>query len=465
MKKREGAWKYTAGRRPFTVAGYERKDRRFDIWIRYGEHRQRLTDPIRDDRGQIVPALEAEAINLIAKAQTALKEGRLAPGKDLEVTPVQKGPVTLRQAFDGALAITDTGMYLVESQQWADMRTLAADICGILGADREVESIRSDDGKKLWVGIARKVAARKTRLIRNRGRTRAIPWGGHRMAVRAVDLLFRMLRHYYSEKMLPPPRPPFKWMERLDNDWADIVGKAPAVANPRHSQAEVAKMLAGLKDADPRLALLLELAAETRLGQARRCTRRDLNLASGVGVLGHGELTIEGSRKKKGTVIDITREQRQLIDRTLKEGYLRNFEDWYQMGRIKDYPLFPKGRFVKGIASERQLAPVTRDGLRGWFQDYESKLRIPHMPGRGWYGVRRQAADLAEDATTDTRALNLLTGHSDERMRRRYQDRDNPEVRRLAVETRLSIRKSVQSVPKVAPKKKNSVQVRRRKRP
>jgi hypothetical protein len=146
-------------------------------------------------------------------------------------------------------------------------------------------------------------------------------------------------------------------------------------------------------------------------------------------------------------------------------GYLSDFEDWYRMGKVKDYPLFPKGRFREGVATIRQLSPITRDGLRGWFQDYEAKLGIPHVPGRGWYGVRRQAADLAETAVKDMRALNLLTGHSDERMRRAYQDRDNPEVRRLAVQARQSIRKSVQPVPKAAPKKKNPVQVRKRKKP
>ena len=450
-RSKPGDWKYTAGRRPYTVAGYERKDRHLDIWIRYGEHRQRLTDPIRDEDGRILPALEAEAISLIAKAQEALKQGRLARGT---VEPVQKGPVTLREAFDSALAVSDAGIYATESQQWADMRTLADDICGVLGADKEVETVRSDDAQKLWRGIARGVAAGKTRRIRNRGSTRTIPWGGHRMAVRAVDLLFRMLRHYYSAKMLPPPRPQVKWQEKLDSEWIQIVGTAPVVANPRHSPGDVSKFLSNLKDADPRLALVLELAAETRLGQARRCTRKDLDLSQGAGVLGYGELTIPGLGKKRGTVIDLTKEQRNLIDRTMGIGYLSDFEDWYQMGKVKDYPLFPKGRFRDGVATVRQLSPITRDGLRGWFQDYEAKLGIAHVPGRGWYGVRRQAADLAETAVKDMRALNLLTGHSDERMRRAYQDRDNPEVRRLAVQARASIRKSVQ--PSTGQKPKNS---------
>lgn len=459
-----GTWKYVAGRRPFTVAGYERKDRRLDIWIRYGEHRQRLTDPIRDDSGRIDPQLEARAIALIGRAQEALKVGRLAPGKDLTEPKEPDGPVTLRQAFDAALSVGEHGIYAVQSQQWADMRTLADDICAILKGDKEVESFRSQSARALWRGIATKVAAQERRVIQNRGSTRTIPWGGHRMAVRAVDLLFRTLRHYYSERRMPPPRPPEKWMEKMDVEWVQIVGSTPVVANPRHSAGEVAKMLSGLKDADPRLALLLELAAETRLGQARRCTRKDLDLAPGKGVLGHGELEIRGLGKKRGTVIDLTEEQRKLIDRTLKKGYLSAFEDWYQMGRIKDYPLFPKGRFRDGVATVRQLTPVTRDGLRGWFQNYESKLGIPHVTGRGWYGVRRQAADLAENTVSDARALNLLTGHSDERMRRAYQDRDNPEVRRLAVTARHSIRKSVQPHQKAPAKKRKGDLVGRRKR-
>ena len=456
-----GTWKYVAGRRPFTVAGYERNDRRLDIWIRFGEHRQRLTDTIRDETGRIDPQLEAQAIGLIAAAQSQLKAGQ-RPGTN---EPEPQGPVTLRRAFDAALAVGKRGLYVTESPQWADMRTLAADICEIFGADTPVESLTSEAAQDLWREIADRVAAGKTRTIKNKSTTRKIPWGGHRMAVRAVDLLFRVLKHHYSGKQTPPPRPPMKWVEKLDLEWQQLFKKSTDPATPRHSIADVAKMMSSLKKADVRLALLLELCAETRLGQARRSMRSNLDLNPGAGVLGHGVLRIQSAGKKKGTVIDLTEAQRKLVDTVMSKGYLQDFEWGFRTGRLKDYPLFPTGRFVKGVASQRQMRPVTRDGLRGWFQDYELKLGIPHVPGRGWYGVRRAASDLAENAVKDARALNLLTGHRGSEMRRGYQDQVSDEVRRLAVQARQAIRKSVQPVPKAAPKKKNPVQVRKRKKP
>jgi len=52
--------------------------RRLDIWIRYGDHRQRVCDTIRDDAARINPQFEAHAIGLIAMAQEALRVGKLA---------------------------------------------------------------------------------------------------------------------------------------------------------------------------------------------------------------------------------------------------------------------------------------------------------------------------------------------------------------------------------------------------
>ncbi len=52
------------------------------------------------------------------------------------------------------------------------------------------------------------------------------------------------------------------------------------------------------------------------------------------------------------------------------------------------------------------------------------KSRIPISLGEVGTAWRRQAAYSAEAVTKDTRLLNLLTVHSDERMRRAYQDRE-----------------------------------------
>lgn len=136
------------------------------------------------------------------------------------------------------------------------------------------------------------------------------------MAQRAVDLLFRVLRYHASENGRTLPQPPRKWQEELEREWGQIVGTAPIIAKPRHTQTQIALMLKGLRRADPRLALLLELAAEARLGHARRCTRKDL--APGAGILGYGVLTIPGTGKKKGTIVELTAEQRETVRHVLE---------------------------------------------------------------------------------------------------------------------------------------------------
>ena len=64
------------------------------------------------------------------------------------------------------------------------------------------------------------------------------------------------------------------------------------------------------------------------------------------------------------------------------------------------------------------------------------------MPGRGWYGVRRIAADAAADVEKAERVLNSITGHRDSTTRRLvYQDRERPEVLNKAAATRERVRR------------------------
>ena len=120
----------------------------------------------------------------------------------------------------------------------------------------------------------------------------------------------------------------------------------------------------------------------------------------------------------------------------------RSYEVLLQAGKIKDYPLFPAGRFKKGkakvVASPR---PLTRAAL-GMFHDLERMAKVTPMPRRGWYGVRRIAADAAEDVEKDERVLNSITGHRDSTTRRLvYQDRERPAVLNKAAATRENVRR------------------------
>jgi hypothetical protein len=66
---------------------------------------------------------------------------------------------------------------------------------------------------------------------------------------------------------------------------------------------------------------------------------------------------------------------------------------------------------------------------------------VKHVEGRGWYGLRRIAADLAESATTDERVKDRLGGWQDSETRKQiYQDRQTDELRAEAAKVRRELR-------------------------
>ena len=161
------------------------------------------------------------------------------------------------------------------------------------------------------------------------------------------------------------------------------------------------------------------------------------------GVAGHlGTLRVPGAGHKEAAPIVLTPDQRAAVDSALA-GYLVDYEALWQAGKIKDYPLFPAGRFKKGKAKVVEVPrPLTRDAALGMFHDLEGIAKVTPVPGRGWYGVRRIAADAAEDVEKDERVLNSITGHRDSTTRRLvYQDRERPEVLNKAAATRERVRR------------------------
>jgi hypothetical protein len=76
------------------------------------------------------------------------------------------------------------------------------------------------------------------------------------------------------------------------------------------------------------------------------------------------------------------------------------------------------------------------------FHDLERIAGVTEVKGRGWYGVRRRATDLAEDQETDERVLNSVSGHRNSDTRRLvYQESERPEVLARAVITRSRVRR------------------------
>ncbi len=256
---------------------------------------------------------------------------------------------------------------------------------------------------------------------------------------------------------------------RMRREWAQLTGESPEPNTPRHSEHEIRLLFAAVDhpDLDPRMRLAFILGAEARLGQVReRLMRSDVDL-SNVGAFGLGRIVVRGKGKKKGVVRDLTPEERAAVDRALT-GYLRLLEDAYQSGVRDDYPMLPAGRLVLDFAPSRAPrryagpppvrraratvsdTPIGKSALHDLFHAFERLAGVTPLPGRGWYGIRRKAADVYEDHERDERVLNDQTGHSSSETRRSvYQERKREDVLAKSAATRRRVRQAAFGVPLV----------------
>ena len=87
------------------------------------------------------------------------------------------------------------------------------------------------------------------------------------------------------------------------------------------------------------------------------------------------------------------------------------------------------------------VKPISREGARVAFKQLEAIAKVKHVEGRGWYGLRRIATDLAESATTDDHVKDRLGGWQDSETRKQiYQDRQTDELRAEAAKVRRALR-------------------------
>jgi integrase len=162
-----------------------------------------------------------------------------------------------------------------------------------------------------------------------------------------------------------------------------------------------------------------------------------------VGGFGLGRFVVHGRGKKHGEVVDLHPELRALVDEVLSTGYLAEAEAALQRGEIEDYYLFPAGRLKRGRALVDRCVqqPLGPTAIRVMFRALEKAAGVEHQPGRSFYGLRRQATDLAPEFAQDARVLNRLTGHLDSATRERvYQDPQNELVRARAAKARRQMR-------------------------
>lgn len=150
--------------------------------------------------------------------------------------------------------------------------------------------------------------------------------------------------------------------------------------------------------------------------------RSDIDLSS-VGTFGLVRVVVRGVGRKLGVTRDLTPEERAAIDRAIS-GYLADPEDSYQARLRDDYPIFPAGRLrydnppsrwprtSRGESGSSRRAtltvsnqPIGKIALTDLFHALERIAGGEPVPGRGRYGIRREAADVYEDYETDERVL------------------------------------------------------------
>jgi hypothetical protein len=451
-RSRSKVWKYQRGEYFNTVTACERADRGRTIEVRWWipslhkYHRKSLGYRIRDDSGVIIPALEQQAVRQVQDIYDSLMAGR----SPLQPPVSNAAPLTLKDGFDLATTVP-TGLYVVESEHLREMRRAVRDILEIIGRTsrgepRTWEALNNTAVRELWLGLAR--------------RFKATEQGGPAWTERCVVVLLQVSQWLAAEERISRPIVMKKaWREQFRREWEQYTSSRISKSTPRHSEDEIRQIFAVLdhSDVDPRIALALELGAEARLGQVRRLMRSHVDL-SPLGAFALGRVVVHGSGKKLGVMRDLTPEERAAIDRALG-GYLKPLEEAYQNGLRDDYPMFPGGRLKYDIAPSRvprrkavgaptrraklssSNTPMDKRTLNDLFHALERIAKIDPVAGRGWYGIRRRAADVYEDYEKDERVLNDQTGHKKSETRREvYQEREREVIRAKSAETRRRVR-------------------------
>lgn len=369
-------------------------------------------------------------------------------------------PSDLGDALDEYFKV-GSGYFKSSSKQRGNELTFAADLVKSVGADRLLSSLTPDFYEEVWTSLATRYAAWELRAF-HPGRPRSfdptkhvpagtpiptaklIRWGGPAHCEKALEFLVRFLDWSARRRWIAPLLPPkAKWKEDMRDKWKDVTKESMVLAayedGPRFDEAELTAVFTASQEGEPRVSLAVDLAAEARLGQVIQTWRDGLKLDEGP----YGILVTYGDprTKKGGVVILLTKEQRAHVDHEMRDGYLRDVEATYRRGKIKNYPLFFGGRLSPYRDFTKPLSPLSAGGLRKLFNALEKSANVSHQTNRGWYGLRRSLADLAQEIAEETegamgpesrastllteRSLNSITGHRLTASRKRYQKRSS----------------------------------------
>ena len=470
----DGVWKYSYGAKPHVVFAMERCDSGGKVFVRWTNpdnagfekrNRANLGIVVRDPKtGRLNPKLVRTAELAVQQFQARLLVARSPVHVEREVphnvtaaSPPASATATLtvRAGFDLALD-PERGKYgSNRTRRYGQMVKYRE---RLFGGRRHASPLL--DRTLTWQAFV----PAEARALWRRMADRHVSSKGGEFGVRAaegiVDAIYSVAAWLREEQLIATDvaRAPAQWRKALKEEWAQRTGERRTRPHrPRHSVEEYRRIFASVDDprVDPRIRLAIELAAECRTGQVLRCTRRMLVLTevkpnkyevAPPGSL--GQIEIPGAGKKHGEVVVLTPEQRRAADDALA-GYLSNYEAAWVARQIEDYYLFPGSKMrmldKKGRRWTRKVRagvkPFSRDGARVAFRALETIAKVDHVEGRGWYGLRRIAADLAESATTDDRVKDRLGGWQDSETRKHiYQDRQTDELRAEAAKVRRALR-------------------------
>jgi hypothetical protein len=462
-------WTYTFGVKPYVITAYERSERGNQLIVRWTDPKKpdsrRPGKNRREKRGLRLgvrdPATGRLDPKRVRAAELAVQQihARLVTGLEAPTPPAPARPaaetLTLLEGFRLALDPARGKYPSTSTRRYEDMKKYEIRLFGtkpgyrrLIDPDLTWSGLQLRDIRGLWRAMA-------DRYVQSEGDEFGI-----RIAEQVVDAIFSVASWLREENRIlaDAARPPERWRKRLKEEWELRTGEQPRKPHrPRHTEEEFRRVFATLSDprVDPRIRLAIELAAECRTGQVLRCTRRMLTVtdvdASKYEVLfagSLGQVVIPGAGKKHGETVVLTPEQRRAVDDALS-GYLAKYEVAWNAGEIEDYYLFPGSRMRSLDATGRRWVrrvregakPMSRDGARVAFKALEAIAKVKHIQGRGWYGLRRQAADMAETATTDDRVKDRLGGWQDSETRRSiYQDRETDVLRAQAANVRRQLR-------------------------
>ena len=387
----DAEWTHVEGSKASRVVVYEDKARggmltlRWRVASRKNYRRKTLGRVLeRDRRNQPVKACVQWAIQEAKRKSVALGDG-LEAAEAVKVSPFTIGETK------AALTDSETGPYPHDTEFRREL-VRALVLAGLVwGEDTAWHAV--DDAA--WTKLMRRrlggLLDRKKQGIRST-----------EITISRLNTAAEWLR---DQKRIPRDAAllPKKWRAKLLDFWRGEVAKRqerspaeiedPKPSRPRHTLAEMRKIIAAAPKIDPRFGLLLALAAEYRLGQARRAKRSHLNLAGGT-------FTIGGRGKKLGAVVDMTAGQLAAwATATGPGGYLEATEGaWLTKGR--DYYLFPAGKMLGRRAGEWMLgagidyeACVSREWITANFHAAEDLAGVAKVKGRAAYGLRRQNVD------------------------------------------------------------------------